>query len=88
MNATRIGFVGFGKFGRAFAELLEEEGLVVRFFDPHARDEDSRRMGSLGELAAWSEVVVLATPALAMRPVLEALAPFLTPESAVRVDRC
>jgi len=83
VNATRIGFVGFGKFGRAFAELLEEAGLVVRFVDPHAHDEDSRRMGSLGELAAWSEVVVLATPALAMRPVLEALAPFLTADHLV-----
>ena len=84
MSASRIGFIGFGKFGRAFAELLEEAGLAVRFYDPHAHDDgDPRRSASLGELAAWSEVVVLATPALAMRPVLEALRPFLTPDHVV-----
>ncbi len=84
MSASRIGFVGFGKFGRAFAGLLEDAGLAVRFFDPHALESgDARRLGSLGELAAWAEVVVLATPALAVRPVLEALRPFLTPQHAV-----
>lgn len=84
MSASRIGFIGFGKFGRAFAGLLEEEGFAVRFHDPHAHEDgDPRRVSSLGELAAWSEVVVLATPALAMRAVLEALRPFLTPEHVV-----
>jgi prephenate dehydrogenase len=83
VNATRIGFVGFGKFGRAFAELLEEAGLSVRYVDPHAFEADPRRMTSLGELAAWSEVVVLATPALAMRTVLQELVPYLTPDHLV-----
>jgi prephenate dehydrogenase len=83
VNASRIGFVGFGKFGRAFAELLEEAGMSVRFVDAHSGDVDARRVGSLGELAAWSEVVVLATPALAMRAVLTELRPFLTPDHLV-----
>lgn len=84
MSASRVGFIGFGKFGRAFAGLLEEAGLAVRFHDPHAHDDgDPRRVASLGELAVWAEVVVLATPALAMRPVLEALRPFLTPDHVV-----
>jgi prephenate dehydrogenase len=83
VNASRIGFVGFGKFGRAFATLLEGVGLRVRFVDPFAHGIDDRRVGSLGELAAWAEVVVLATPALAMRAVLMDLRPHLTRDHLV-----
>jgi len=83
VNASRIGFVGFGKFGRAFAELLEESGSSVRFVDPHAVEGDARRVGSLGALAAWAEVLLLATPALAMRAVLTELRPYLTPDHLV-----
>ena len=83
VNVSRIGFVGFGKFGRAFAELLAEVGLDVRFLDPHTHDEDPRRVASTGELAAWSEVLILATPALAMAQILRELLPFLTPAHVV-----
>ncbi len=80
---SRVGLVGHGRFGAALAELLEESGRRVLAFDPAVDVPACRRVASLADLAAGAATILLAVPIPAMRDVLTALEPLLTPSHLV-----
>ena len=59
----RVGIVGFGRIGRAFAELLEPFRVDVLVSDPYAKVDSfaahKARLGQLDELVSSCSVVVL-----------------------------
>lgn len=76
-QALRIGILGHGRFGASFASLLTEHGHTWLGWDsanpvppPHAAE-------SVGDLAARSDVLVLAVPVGAFESVLRDLRPHL-----------
>jgi len=73
----RIGLMGFGRFGRAFASLVSEAGLEVRAYDSGVSVPPEMASGSPGELAKQSDVLVLAVPLNVMTDALVALRPHL-----------
>jgi prephenate dehydrogenase len=74
---TRVGIVGYGRFGEAFASLCRERGFPVSVHDPQRRPPPELEAPGLAELAGRAEVVVLATPVPAFVQVLRGLRPFL-----------
>lgn len=80
---TRLGIIGYGRFGRAFADLATEAGLEVRAYDPDGQVPDLIRMESLATLADASTHIMLAVPVPALRPVVRDLRPLLRPGHVV-----
>ena len=74
-----IALLGHGRFGRALTELAEDAGLTVGAWDASAEIPAHRQRGSLAELCASADVVVLAVPVPAMRSVLTLARPHLDP---------
>ncbi len=74
--------IGLGRFGRAFATLLDEEGHAVSAWDPSQPLPLSVGLPSF-ERVADSRIVVLATPVEQVGAVARALRPLLTPEHIV-----
>ena len=68
---------GFGRFGRALAELAHDAGLRVRAHDPAVVVPDPWRAGSASELLREPGLVVPAVPMGAFRGLLESLRPAL-----------
>lgn len=75
MPTTAI--LGFGRFGRALAELLLDAGHSVRAWDPAADVPPALRAGSPAQLVAGARVVVIATPVPAVAQALAAVRPHL-----------
>jgi prephenate dehydrogenase len=73
----RVGILGYGRFGRALGELLAESGFGVCAHDP-AGVAGPAAAAAPAELAAASDVIVLAVPIGAMASALEAIRPHLT----------
>jgi pyrroline-5-carboxylate reductase len=67
MALRRIGFIGFGKMGTAFATGMINAGKFqqaqIKVFDPvlHNQSIKFNKASSNNDLAAWSDVIVLAT---------------------------
>ncbi|HEX8825223.1 MAG TPA: prephenate dehydrogenase/arogenate dehydrogenase family protein [Archangium sp.] len=80
---TQVAIVGYGRFGRALGALLEAAGIGYRAMDPAADIPEPLRAGSLQELVAGAEYVVVAVPVPRMRAVLESLRPHLRAEHLV-----
>jgi phosphoglycerate dehydrogenase-like enzyme len=63
LSGRRIGIVGFGRIGRAFANLLEPFGIDFLVSDPYAKVDSfaayKARFGQLDELVSSCSVVVL-----------------------------
>ncbi|MGV7208383.1 2-hydroxyacid dehydrogenase [Oxalobacteraceae bacterium A2-2] len=60
------GIYGYGRIGQAIAARLRPMGLEIRYFQPRAIEgADAPRAGSLLELAAQSDYLILAAPATA-----------------------
>jgi prephenate dehydrogenase len=79
-----IALLGYGRFGRALSGLLLEAGLPHRVFDPQQESVPPElRAVSPEEASSGAGLVVLAMPVSAMRAVLEALRPQLTPAQTV-----
>lgn len=78
-----IGIVGYGRFGRALAGLLEERGHSYRAWDPNTVIPANRQSRGLHELVDTQHTVVLAVPVEAMNSVLQSLTPRLTAEHLV-----
>jgi prephenate dehydrogenase len=76
-EAPRVGLVGYGRFGRAFAALLDEEGIPVRAFDAAAVVPAELAAADLPSLVAASDMVAVAVPVPAMPAVLRAIRPLL-----------
>ena len=79
----RIALLGYGRFGRALAELMLDAGLEVRVRDPHVDIPEARCAPSLVELVDEADVVILSVPVAAMPEALASLRPLLTPEQLV-----
>ncbi|MFL5354252.1 prephenate dehydrogenase/arogenate dehydrogenase family protein [Archangium sp.] len=78
-----VAIVGYGRFGRALGSLLEAAGIAYRAMDPVADIPEPHRAGSLRELLAGAELIVVAVPVPRMRELLEAMRPLLRPEQLV-----
>lgn len=74
---------GYGRFGRAFADLLAHAGHVVRVIDPHA--EVPVALASVNAAAALdgADWVVLAMPVPHLEAALRELRPLLAPRHTV-----
>jgi prephenate dehydrogenase len=80
---AQVAVVGYGRFGGALGALLTESGMSYRAVDPYAEVPEAHRAGSLAELVAGAEVVVVTVPVPSLRAVLEELRPHLRPEHLV-----
>lgn len=69
-----IGIVGWGRFGRALGGLFSEAGHVVRAYDPAGVD-GPESAATLAELAAATNVVILAVPIGVLPMAVRELAP-------------
>jgi prephenate dehydrogenase len=78
-----IGLVGFGRFGRAFADLLTAAGWTVVAVDPDVQVPSEVAASDPADLARRSKVIVISTPIRLIGPALEQLAPHLTEEHTV-----
>ncbi len=69
--------LGYGRFGRAFADLLIGTGHAVRVFDPRAEVPSALRAASARDAVGAAQWVVLAMPVPHMPAALRALRPDL-----------
>jgi prephenate dehydrogenase len=79
----RVGILGHGRFGRALGDLAADAGLDVRGWDPHAEVPAERRAGSIAEVAAGADAILVAVPVASTADALRALAPHLAEEQLV-----
>lgn len=73
----RVAVLGYGRFGKAFAELLLQAGHPVQVFDPHATVPAELAAPSLVAATADASWIVLAMPVPHLRAALPALRPLL-----------
>jgi prephenate dehydrogenase len=78
-----VAILGFGRFGRALAGLVEAAGDTVSAWDPDAEIPDARRAVSIEALIAGADIVVVAVPVSAIPEALAQIAPFVTPAQLV-----
>ncbi len=82
-EAPSVGLIGYGRFGRAFAALLVEEGIPVRAFDPTSEVPAELRAADLTALVAGVDMVGVVVPVSAMPKVLREIRPLLRPGQIV-----
>ncbi|BBD80757.1 prephenate dehydrogenase [Aerosticca soli] len=78
-----VALFGYGRFGRAFAELLQRAGQAVRVFDPQAQVPADLAAASPEAALESADWVVLAMPVPALESALRTLRPWLTPAHTV-----
>ncbi len=76
-RSTRIGIVGYGRFGAALAALLGERGHAWLAWDPMAPVPDEHSAADADALLAQSDFIIVAVPVPAFEPVLRQLQPKL-----------
>lgn len=76
-GATSVALLGYGRFGRAFADLLLQTGHRVRVFDPQASVPERIDATSLAQAVTGASWIVLAMPVPHLRDALLALRPLL-----------
>ncbi len=74
---------GYGRFGRALAELMQDAGFEVRAWDPSADVPKRLRADSPAHLVRGAERVFLCVPVSAIREAAATLRPLLTPSQLV-----
>ncbi len=74
-RARDVAIIGYGRFGRALAELCLEHDLSVVAYDPSATVPAALAAPSASAAVAGARVVVVAVPVARMRAALEELAP-------------
>jgi len=79
-SGSTILLLGFGRFGRALAELAHDAGLGVRALDPGVAVPDPWRVDEPAQLLAQPGLVVPAVPMARFRGVLEAIRPLCGPQ--------
>jgi prephenate dehydrogenase len=82
-SPVSVALLGYGRFGRAFADLCREANASVRAFDPYAPVPEVLHAGSLSELVVGAKFVVLAVPLEQFESALTALSAHLTPAQIV-----
>ena len=73
--------LGYGRFGRAMAELILDAGLEVRAWDPIAEVPAELRASSPADLVQDASRIILAVPVHAIREAALALRPHLPADS-------
>lgn len=86
MTIRSVAIVGYGRFGRAVAGLLDDAQVRWRALDPHVQVPDGHRAGSLAELVQGAQAVILATPIHTFASGIGALLPVLRGSSTIVVD--
>jgi len=74
---TTVAILGYGRFGRAMAERLQEQGCKVVAYDPVAEVPEKNRRADMASTVASAELVMLAMPVDQIRPTLAQLRPIL-----------
>jgi len=77
MDVGRVAIVGFGRFGRALADLVLDVGGTVAGYDPEAEVPDGMRAASVADAVRGAGVVVPAVPVDALADALRAVRPHL-----------
>ena len=80
---AEVGLIGFGRFGRAFASLLDAADVTYVAFDPFAEAPATIRCASLADLAEKSRKIMVGVPVSRIGDTLSALAPHLTSKHVV-----
>jgi prephenate dehydrogenase len=83
MAPVDVAILGYGRFGRALGQLVQEAGASVRAYDPFADVPAELRAASLRDLVQDASFVVVAVPVPRMRSALEDLRPHLSPAQIV-----
>ncbi len=73
-----VGILGFGRFGRAWSELLLDQGVKVLAYDPSAKIPKSLRVDSVEALAVGSSQIFLSVPVGDVQGAALRLSPHLT----------
>ncbi len=79
----RVGVLGYGRFGSALCDLLEEAAFPVAAWDPLVEVPANRSLGGVRDVVEGSRFLLLATPVEAQRSTLENIRPLLTPNQVV-----
>jgi prephenate dehydrogenase len=74
---TTLAVLGYGRFGKAFADLLLQAGHHVRAWDPHAEIPAALAATSMTDALGAARWIVLAMPVPRVRAALLALRPML-----------
>lgn len=82
-DPREIALLGYGRFGRALSELVQDAGIAVRAWDPAANVPSALMVDGPGALAGTAGTVVLAVPVAATRDALASLRPHLGAEHFV-----
>lgn len=80
---SKIGIIGFGHFGRALAEVLEENEQGYLAYDIQTSIPPAHKADSLTQLLQETQFIILAVPVPRMRSVLEDIRPALTADHIV-----
>jgi prephenate dehydrogenase len=83
MTAVDVAILGYGRFGRALAQLVTEAGLSVRAYDPVADVPADPRAASTRDLVQGATFVVVAVPVPRMHAALVDLRPHLSADQIV-----
>jgi prephenate dehydrogenase len=83
MPGVDVAIVGYGRFGRALAQLVVEAGLTVRAYDPVADVPTDQAAPSPREALQDAAFVVVAVPVPRIHATLAELRPHLTPSQIV-----
>jgi prephenate dehydrogenase len=75
--------LGYGRFGQAFAQWLQQAGHRVRVYDPNANIPEALAVASTAAAVADASWVVLAMPVPSMHEALLELRPLLHPKQTV-----
>jgi len=84
---TRIGFVGYGRFGAALSELIDERGYSWQCWDPVSELPTGHAASNLDVLLSHSDLIIVAVPVNNFENVLRELRPRLTASHCV-IDVC
>lgn len=76
-NPSHFALLGYGRFGEAFARMLQDEGHRVRVWDPQAQVPEALAASSLHDAVGTASWIVLAMPVPHMREALQAVRPLL-----------
>ena len=78
-----VALLGYGRFARALAGLLDAAGVSYRAFDPGVDVPPAVRANDLGALTSGADVVIVAVPVPLLGGALDALRPHLAPSQLV-----
>lgn len=83
MTVSRFALLGYGRFGRAFADMLHAAGHDLRVYDPQAEVPAAFAAPSLAAAVEGADWIVLAMPVPFVHDALLDLRPHLQPGQAV-----